>query len=144
MSVWRRITDTARDRLTDLKDRTFGRGKKPLGELSDRELEEELVRRRRERSQRRGGAPGGEPLPPEERRPANLSPQEQQLAQYYANLELPYGASLDDVRRNYREMMRKYHPDKHAGNPERHKAATELAASLTNAYRILVDHLSKR
>ena len=66
------------------------------------------------------------------------------IAQYYANLELPYGASLDDVRRNYREMMRKYHPDKHAGNPERHKAATELATSLTNAYRILVDHLSKR
>ena len=84
---------------------------------------------------RRAGGGAANPAP---------SPQEQQLAQYYANLELPYGASLDDVRRNYREMMRKYHPDKHAGNPERHKAATELAASLTNAYRILVDHLSKR
>jgi DnaJ-domain-containing protein 1 len=145
MSVWSKIADRARDRLTDLKDRTFGKSRKPLGELSDRELEEELVRRRRERSQRRGGGEvGSEPLPPEQKRSATASPQEQQLAQYYANLELPYGASLEDVRKSYREMMRRYHPDKHAGNPERHKAATELAQSLTNAYRALVDHLSKR
>lgn len=141
MSVWRRIADTARDRLNDIKDRTFGRNRKPLAELSDRELEEELVRRRRERAAKRGGAPAPSDARGAARQPG--SPQDQQIAQYYANLELPNGASIEDVRKAYREMMKRYHPDKHAGDPERHKAATELASSLTSAYRALIDHLSK-
>jgi len=45
------------------------------------------------------------------------------------------------VRRAYRELMSRYHPDKHLGDPERHKAATELAQSLTRAYSALVTHL---
>ena len=72
------------------------------------------------------------------------TPQEQQLAQYFANLELRPGATLEDVRRAYREMMRKYHPDKHIGDPERHKAATELAQSLTKAYQELTTHFGHK
>ncbi len=146
MSVFRRLADATRERLNDLKDRTFGRSRKPLGELSDRELEEELLRRRRDRAQRRGGGEAIEEERPRAREAAEgpRGPQQQQIAQYYANLELKNGASLEDVRAAYRSMMKKYHPDKHAGDPERHKAATELAQSLTRAYRALVEHLSKR
>jgi DnaJ-class molecular chaperone len=120
--------------LSDLKNRTFGASQKPLHELSDAELENELLRRRRDRAERRGRPAKSDPA---------VSPQKKQLAQCYANLELEEGATLDQVKSAYRELMRKYHPDKHLGDPDRHKAATELAQSLTQAYQTLVEHLSK-
>src|SRR5690349_12458363 len=96
MSVFRRLADATRERLNDLKDRTFGRQQKPLAQLSDRELEEELIRRRRDRAQRRGGGVPEEPAPRPE--PAARGPQQQQIAQFYANLELKNGATLEEVR----------------------------------------------
>jgi DnaJ-class molecular chaperone len=33
--------------------------------------------------------------------------------------------------------MRKYHPDRHAGSPDKQKAATEVAQKLTLAYRLI-------
>ncbi len=141
MGVLRRLGDMARAGLNEMSQRTFGRSAMPLSELSDSELEEELLRRRRVRA-----AHGGKPAR-RERRPAPReegdSPQRRQLLQCYANLELEPGASLEDVRRSYRELMSRYHPDKHLGDPERHKAATELAQSLTKAYQALSDHLRK-
>ncbi len=133
MSVLSRLKRITRVTLGDLRQRSFGRSEKPLSELSDAELEEELLRRRRERAQKRGGKV--------DRR--DVSPQQKQTEQWYANLELEPGATLDDVKQAYRELMRKYHPDKHLGDPDRHKAATELAQSLTDAYQALVEHLEK-
>ena len=142
MGLFDRIARIARSQVGDLRDRPSPpSGDKALGELSDKELEEEILRRRRERAARRAaGLPEDAPREPEKVR----SPAEQQLAQYYANLELPNGASLEDVRKAYREMMRRYHPDKHVGDPERHKAATELAQSLTRAYTVLLATLEKK
>jgi curved DNA-binding protein CbpA len=40
-------------------------------------------------------------------------------------------------------MMRKYHPDLHAGRPEKQRAATDLAQRLTEAYKILDRHLRR-
>jgi len=132
-----------------LTDRTFGRTQKPLAQLSDVELEEELIRRRRARAAKRSGGGSVEDAVSESRTRAAAkaeprSPQEQQVTQYYANLELGPGATLDEVRKAYRELMKRYHPDKHLGDPERHKAATELAQSLTRAYTALVELLSKK
>ncbi len=154
MGILDRIQQLARAGLGNLSttgDRGSGRSEKPLAELSDSELEDEILRRRRERAAKRGGAGGaaaagaGSAADTSARgetggaaRKAARSPQDQQIAQYYANLELPVGASLEDVRKQYREMMRRYHPDKHLGDPERHKAATALAQSLTNAYQALL------
>lgn len=149
MGVLDRIAAIARSRLVTLTDGKLGVGGKALADLTDAELEEELLRRRRARAARRaaGAAPhdeapagGGTATAPR----GSRSVQDQQLAQYYANLELRPGAPLEDVRRAYREMMARYHPDKHLGDPERHKAATELAQSLTRAYTALVAHLERR
>ena len=63
------------------------------------------------------------------------------IDQYYANLEVEPGADLETIKRAYRRLMRKYHPDKHANDPAKHKAATELAQSLTRAYMELKKHL---
>jgi curved DNA-binding protein CbpA len=40
-------------------------------------------------------------------------------------------------------MMRKYHPDLHAGRPEKQRAATDVAQRLTEAYKTLDRHLRR-
>jgi hypothetical protein len=39
--------------------------------------------------------------------------------------------------------MRKYHPDMHAANPQKQKAANELSMRVTAAYNGLSTHLEK-
>lgn len=65
------------------------------------------------------------------------------IAEYYRVLDLPYGAGFDEVKKSYRQLMRKYHPDRHAGNPKKQKAATELSMRVTQAYNALEEHLKK-
>lgn len=65
-----------------------------------------------------------------------------QLAGYYANLELPYGATLPQVRSAWRRLMKQYHPDLHSRDPDKRKVADELTARLTDAYRQLEAALS--
>lgn len=62
-------------------------------------------------------------------------PQDAVLAQHYANLEVPFGSDLKTVRAAWRRMMKKYHPDLHARDPEKRRIANELTARLTQAYR---------
>lgn len=146
MGILRRLSDATRTTLDDLKEARLKRSGKPLSELSDDELEQELVRRRRARAQAQASGRRGRSTAPRgpEPEPEEGSPQRKQLLQYYANLELPPGASLEQVRRAYRELMRKYHPDRHAGDPDKQRAATELAQSLTHAYKALSEHLRRK
>lgn len=66
---------------------------------------------------------------------------EKSLMQYYANLEVPYGSDLATVKKSYRRLLRKYHPDKHSGDPEREQLATELTQELTRAYTAVTRHI---
>ena len=59
-------------------------------------------------------------------------------------LDLQPGAELAQIKSAYRQLMRKYHPDMHAGNPAKLKAATELSMRVTTAYNGLMDALDKR
>lgn len=65
-----------------------------------------------------------------------------EMSQYYANLEIPPGSDLDTVRRAWKRMMKRYHPDLHSGDPERVVLANELSAKLTEAYRVLEANLA--
>jgi DnaJ-domain-containing protein 1 len=67
-----------------------------------------------------------------------------QLAEWYKVLDLQAGADLAQIKSSYRQMMRKYHPDMHAGNPQKQKAATELSMRVTTAYNGLMAHLEKK
>lgn len=67
-----------------------------------------------------------------------------QVAEWYKQLDLSPGADLSQIKTAYRQLMRKYHPDMHAGNPQRLKAATELSVRVTAAYNGLVEHLEKK
>ena len=68
---------------------------------------------------------------------------DKRLRELYAQLEVPYGASFEEVKSSFRRLMRKYHPDLHAGNPQKHKTATQLTMSLTQAYNELEVHLTR-
>ena len=61
----------------------------------------------------------------------------------YAALEVRQGADFETVRRSYRNLMRKYHPDHHTGSPEKQKAANDIAQGLTEAYKLLEKKLRK-
>ena len=70
-----------------------------------------------------------------------MSSDQKSLFQYYANLEVPYGSDLATVKKSYRRLLRKYHPDKHSGDPEREQLATQLTQELTRAYTAVTQHI---
>ncbi|MGA9655950.1 MAG: J domain-containing protein, partial [Polyangia bacterium] len=76
---------------------------------------------------------------PSPRRP---SP-EDEVRRAYAALEVPMGSNFETMRKSYRALMRKYHPDHHSGSPEKQKTATELTQKLTEAYKLLEKRLRR-
>ncbi|HEX4419451.1 MAG TPA: J domain-containing protein [Kofleriaceae bacterium] len=69
---------------------------------------------------------------------------EANLLEWYRVLDLQAGADMAQIKTAYRRMMRKYHPDMHAGNPQKQKAATELSMRVTSAYNGLVTHFERK
>lgn len=67
-----------------------------------------------------------------------------EIRRYYANLELPIGASSAEVKAAYRRLMRRYHPDLHQADNEKAEVATRLAQELRVAYEGLIIYLEKR
>jgi DnaJ-domain-containing protein 1 len=80
----------------------------------------------------------------EPRRPPRPGSNEAQLAEWYRVLDVQAGADMAQIKSSYRKLMRKYHPDMHAGNPGKQKAATELSMRVTTAYNGLVAHYDKK
>ncbi|KAK8630826.1 hypothetical protein V6N13_079598 [Hibiscus sabdariffa] len=54
---------------------------------------------------------------------------------YYDILQVPKGASDEQIKRAYRKLALKYHPDKNPGNEEASKKFTDIS----NAYEVLSD-----
>jgi DnaJ-domain-containing protein 1 len=77
-------------------------------------------------------------------RPPRPGSVDAQISEWYRQLDLTPGADLSQIKTAYRQLMRKYHPDMHAGNPQRQKAATELSMRVTAAYNGLVAYLEKK
>jgi hypothetical protein len=72
--------------------------------------------------QRYGRGPRNSPMPPESLRPD------------YANLEVPFGADIETVRRSYKRLMLHYHPDRHAGSAEKLRVATEITKKVNESF----------
>jgi hypothetical protein len=68
----------------------------------------------------------------------------EKLAQYYANLELPYGANLEEVKKAWKKLLKQYHPDKHSLDEEKRKVATVLTQKLNEAYFQLEKELKNK
>ncbi|TPV93131.1 MAG: hypothetical protein B7733_22025 [Myxococcales bacterium FL481] len=138
MSLTKRLWDVARANITDFSG-AFTRRHEDLldddtgptspGSVGTRAGE--AARRVKDRAehaweqaydaaQRRGGTRSG--------------PSPTQLSRWYETLEVTAAASDDEVRRAYRRLINRYHPDRFASHPEKLAAATEVARKLTEAY----------
>ena len=56
------------------------------------------------------------------------------LRRDYANLEVPFGASRSEVKKAYKNLLKKHHPDKFASDPEKLKTATLICQKLGESY----------
>jgi DnaJ-domain-containing protein 1 len=170
MSIGKRLIDLARSELNSLldkaarveddDDRRSRRAEGDVGSMSDEELQAEIQRRRQareegERITSRGRAPAGAARPARptgaERPfreygappPRRTAAGDEAIRRAYAALEVPAGSDFEAVKRSYRRLMRKYHPDLNAGSVEKQAAATDLAQRLTEAYKTLEKQLRK-
>jgi DnaJ-domain-containing protein 1 len=170
LSIGRRLIDLARAELNSLLDRastSSTHGDEPrdpdedlyrrygLSELTDAQLEAELDRRRqaREAAARAARARAEESARAARARAeesarrtaqaASRSTPADEIRRAYIALEVTQGSDFATVRKSYRALMRKYHPDRHGQSPEKQKAANEVAQRLTAAYRTLSRHLGK-
>jgi DnaJ-domain-containing protein 1 len=157
VSIGKRLIDLARAELNSLLDRAArgddddgyrsrGRsgGDGEFAGLSDDELAAEIERRRRAREEVEDAIRGGRPRrAPPPRTPPRTAAGDDAIRKAYAALEVPAGSDFETVRRSYRRLMRKYHPDLHGGAPEKQRAATDLTQRLTQAYKALEKHLRR-
>jgi hypothetical protein len=61
-------------------------------------------------------------------------PADESLRQDYANLEVAFGADIETVKKSYKTLMMRYHPDKHAGNPEKQRVALEITKKINESF----------
>jgi len=92
---------------------------------------EEAWDRAFETARARAGVRGGPPSNPAADR-----------KRWYSTLELEPGADLQQVRRAYRRLMKLYHPDRFANDPEKLEVATAVTRKLTEAYNGLTQLLA--
>src|SRR6185295_13687877 len=161
MSIGKRLIDLARAELNSLLDRAARtededdrsrrrwnsggaeRGGDFAG-MSDAELTAEIERRRKARDEVEEAVHGKRrTAPPPPRTPLRTASGDDALRKAYAALEVPAGSDFDTVKKSYRRLMRKYHPDLHTGAPEKSRAATDLTQRLTQAYKTLEKHLRR-
>jgi DnaJ-domain-containing protein 1 len=65
------------------------------------------------------------------------------LVQAYAVLGVPTTASWDEVNAAHRSLLKKHHPDRHAGNEALVKQATAQSQKINEAYQVLKKHLGR-
>jgi DnaJ-domain-containing protein 1 len=54
--------------------------------------------------------------------------------EYLSNLELKEGATFDQIKASYKNLIRKYHPDKFHGNEQQRKVAEQVTSRLNEAF----------
>lgn len=62
----------------------------------------------------------------------------------YAALELPMGADREAVEAQFRVLLSRYHPDRHAGTPHLERTAHELTIRIGEARTLLLAFLAGR
>ena len=53
---------------------------------------------------------------------------------YYKILELEYGSDFNSIKKAYKKLLKKYHPDLFQNKPEKLKSAQEVTRQINEAY----------
>lgn len=53
---------------------------------------------------------------------------------YYKILELEYGSDFNSIKKAYKRLLKKYHPDLFQNKPEKLKSAQEVTRQINEAY----------
>ncbi len=61
----------------------------------------------------------------------------QQITEARNLLELSERATMEEIQANYRELIRKWHPDT---SKQTKKKSTEMTVKIVDAYRIIIDY----
>jgi hypothetical protein len=121
-------SDRGRNASSRGSEAGFGRGASVDPDLRDAEQElDDFLKGGAGGTNRAGGAEGRRSSRPAQRIDESLRPD-------YANLEVPFGADIETVRRSYKSLMLKYHPDKHSGSPEEQRVALEITKKLNESF----------
>jgi len=114
-------------------------------EARQRAAADDAFRRMKDQAARGGPMPGSSSSSSSSTgRPPRPGSTEAQLVEWYRILDLKPGAEVAEIKGAYRQLMRKYHPDRHVGNPQKLKAANELTMRVNTAYNGLMSHLEKK
>ena len=146
MGVGRRLIDLARANLNALLDRAAS---SELEGMSEAQLQDELDRRKREReaqeeeSKKRLAAEAAAQARAKHRQTAPKPKAAPKPADPYRVLGVSRTASLEEVKKAYRNLMREHHPDKHAGDAAAQKRASAMTIEITSAYTIIKDARKK-
>jgi len=61
-------------------------------------------------------------------------PVDESLRKDFANLEVSFGADIETVRKSYKALVLRYHPDKFAGDPEKQRVALEITKRINQSF----------
>ena len=64
----------------------------------------------------------------------NQKPGSSKEKKFFETLELPEGSSFDEIKKSYRSLMKKYHPDKFPNDDKKRQAAQNLAQQINEAF----------
>lgn len=53
---------------------------------------------------------------------------------YYKILELEYGSDFNSIKKSYKKLLKKYHPDLFQNKPEKLKSAQEVTRQINEAF----------
>ncbi len=62
------------------------------------------------------------------------------LREDYSNLGVPPEASMEDIKKSYKKLLKKYHPDNYPEGSEKQKLATEITKKLNISYQRIKEY----
>src|SRR5262245_5968312 len=122
-------------------NRPAQRSSDPLEQEAEDELEEFLRTGRDE--PRRPSSQGSRTYHEQRRQEAPSRGVDPALLQAFAVLGLPATASWEEINAAHRTLLKKHHPDRHAGNEALMKQATAQSQKINEAFQTLKKHLGR-
>jgi DnaJ-domain-containing protein 1 len=65
------------------------------------------------------------------------------LKKDYANLEVEFKTPFTEVKKAYKKLLRRYHPDRFANNPRKLKIATEITKKINESFARIREYEKK-